>query len=83
MTQYQATIDGSTAYSVLTWNANWTLESLSTLDPTNPQIWIATLTSGTVQPIRPALWALDATAYQFVNGCLYVSRQHPDIPYRL
>jgi hypothetical protein len=36
MTQYQATIDGSAAYGTLTWNANWTLQSLSTFDPFNP-----------------------------------------------
>jgi hypothetical protein len=38
MTQYQATIDGSSAYGTLTWNANWTLQSLSTYDPFNTSI---------------------------------------------
>jgi len=35
MTHYQATIDGSAAYGTLTWNANWTLQTLATTDPFN------------------------------------------------
>jgi hypothetical protein len=33
MTQYKATINGSAVYGNLTWNANWTLNTLATTDP--------------------------------------------------
>jgi hypothetical protein len=75
MTQYQATIDGSSAYSALTWNANWTLESRSTLDPFNTTISAA--------PVEGSNAALNdpGAGWQLVGAGDFNGNGTPDLVY--
>jgi hypothetical protein len=76
MTQYQATIDGSSAYGTLTWNANWTLQSLSTYNPFN--------TSVSAVPVEGSNAVLNqdpAAGWQLVGSADFDGNGTPDLVY--
>ena len=73
MTQYQATIDGSAVHGTLTWNANWTLQNLTTTDPFN--------SSNSAVPVNDgsAVLTPDSTAaVSYTHLKPVASGSHPD-----
>jgi hypothetical protein len=76
MTQYQATIDGSAVHGTLTWNANWTLQNLTTTDPFN--------SSNSAVPVNDGSAVLnpDSTAgWQLVGAADFDGNGTPDLVY--
>jgi RHS repeat-associated protein len=76
MTQYQATIDGSSAYGTLTWNANWTLQSLSTFDPFNSGISAAPVAGS-----NAVLYQDPGASWQLVGAGDFDGNGTPDLVY--